>query len=64
MKFEIDGGVLKSCQLEEGETTVVAPEGVTQIGEDALRGCKGLESIVIPEGVTQIRESASNVAQA
>ena len=58
MKFEIDGDVLKSCKLEEGETTAVVPEGVKAIGKEAFRSCKNLESVVIPEGVTVIGESA------
>ena len=58
MKFEIDGDVLKRCQLEEGETTVVVPEGVTEIGEGAFSWCSNLKSVVIPEGVTVIGERA------
>ena len=33
---------------------VVIPDGVTQIGESAFRGCKSLTSITIPESVTEI----------
>lgn len=30
------------------------PEGVTEIGERAFRGCSSLASVVIPEGVTAV----------
>ena len=58
MKFEIDGDVLKRCELEEGETTAVVPEGVKAIGKWAFRFCSRLKSVVIPEGVTEIGGSA------
>ncbi|HIQ81473.1 MAG TPA: leucine-rich repeat domain-containing protein, partial [Candidatus Pullichristensenella stercorigallinarum] len=58
MKFEIDGDVLKRCELEEGETTAVVPEGVKAIGEKAFWNRSSLESVVIPEGVTVIGAGA------
>ena len=63
--FKIKNG----CFLSSDEKTVlyctnaskqeiVIPEGVTEIGEDAFRGCANLQSVVIPEGVTEIGEAA------
>ena len=47
------GKVLKGCSREaEGE--IVIPDGVTAIGDQAFKNCKGLTAIVIPDGVTKI----------
>ena len=35
-------------------TSVVIPEGVTEIGKEAFQGCTSLTSVVIPESVTKI----------
>jgi uncharacterized repeat protein (TIGR02543 family) len=40
--------------LNSGVTSVVIPEGVASIGQDAFRNTSGLESVVIPESVTSI----------
>ncbi len=37
---------------------VIIPDGVTNIGENAFSGCKGLTSITIPQGVTSIGDKA------
>ncbi len=39
-------------------TSITIPEGVTNIGENAFRGCSSLKSITIPERVTSIGEYA------
>ena len=38
--------------------TIIIPEGVTSIGEDAFTYCEGLKNIEIPEGVTIIGDYA------
>ena len=38
--------------------TIIIPESVTSIGNNAFSGCKGLTSITIPESVTSIGASA------
>ena len=55
--FLIENGILKDCK-NTGLTSVVIPDGVTEIGENAFDGCTGLTSIVIPDGVTKIGDHA------
>ena len=55
-RFDIEDGVLK--KYHGNESSVVIPEGVTEIGERAFEGCKALASVAIPEGVTEIGERA------
>ena len=49
MGFTIENDVLTKY-TEDGTSTVVIPQGVTHIGEEAFRGCKGLTSVTIPQG--------------
>ena len=39
-------------------TSVVIPDSVTSIGDDAFRGCFNLTSVVIPDSVTSIGDCA------
>ncbi|MBR0405176.1 MAG: leucine-rich repeat protein [Eggerthellaceae bacterium] len=54
--FEIEGGVLRKYHGSEEHVSI--PEGVTEIGHEAFRGCTALASVALPEGVTQIGEWA------
>ena len=58
MKFRIEGDVLKRCQLEEGETTVVVPEGVKVIGERVFARYLRLVNVIFPQSLTRIGKSA------
>ena len=50
--FDIQDGVLR--KFRGSETSVVIPEGVTEIGEKAFEGCTSLESVYISEGIKSI----------
>jgi len=54
--FVINGGVLQKYRGKS--ETVVIPDGVTSIGNDAFYGCSSLTSITLPDSVTSIRNSA------
>ena len=47
MAFEIKDNVVISYTPEENETTVVIPEGVTEIGEGAFRGKANIEHVIL-----------------
>ncbi len=54
-----DGSVvLTDYNAAERDTSVVIPAGVTSIGSEAFRYCRGLTSITIPSSVTSIGEGA------
>ncbi len=55
-------GTLKGI-APAGLTRYSIPEGVTAIGDSALRGCGELTSITIPESVVEIGESAFSHCQ-
>ena len=56
--FDISLGVVMGYNGPGGH--VVIPDGVTEIGYAAFRGCDQITSVTIPEGVTEIGESAFN----
>ncbi len=54
-----------NCVIETVSQTLIAgcnnstiPDGVTNIGDDAFRGCQLLQSIIIPDSVTSIGDDA------
>ena len=54
--FVIKNGVLQKYKGPGGDVTI--PEGVTEIGSSAFKGCTGLTSVTIQEGVTEIGDGA------
>ena len=57
LKFSDDKTVLLEC-VNKGIQSVVIPEGVTEIGDNAFEDCSSLTSVTIPEGVTRIGDWA------
>ncbi len=53
MKLHIENGLLKQVELEEGETEVVLPEGVTALAPGAFDGCTALRSVTIPQSIRE-----------
>lgn len=53
MKLHIEDGLLKQVELEEGETEVVLPEGVTALANGAFDSCTALQSVTIPQSIQE-----------
>ncbi len=51
----ICGGAFKDCV---GLTSVLLPDGVTEIGKEAFSGCSGLTSVSIPDSITIVGKNA------
>lgn len=58
MAFEIENGVLKKYIPEEGETKIVIPEDVTEIGANAFKYRDALTEVIFPEGLRTIGAEA------
>ena len=54
--FHIQNGVLINYIINEAD--VIIPNIVTEIGNEAFKGCTEIESVKIPSGVTKIGERA------
>lgn len=53
-----DGKTLLQYAVGKMQTSFTIPEGVTDIGKEAFKGCSSLTEITIPDGVTVIGENA------
>ena len=58
MSFKIENGVLEEYLQKNGETEVIIPDGVTEIGWNAFEYCRSIKSVTIPDSVTEIGERA------
>ena len=55
----VNGRIIEGSFVEEpGITSVIIPEGVTDIGEIAFYGCASLRTVVFPSSLRYIREEA------
>ena len=54
-----DSASYNASDCEDGPlVSVLLPDGITSIGDNAFKGCTSLSEITIPEGVTSIGDSA------
>ena len=58
----IENSVVTKCH--ESAVSVVIPEGVTKIGENAFNKCESLKSVMIPESVREIGKCAFHYCEA
>lgn len=54
--FIIQNGILEQCLTKDA--VIVIPEGVTVIGEGAMKGGSFIEKVILPDSVTEIRADA------
>jgi len=55
----IQNGMFQGCtELGRDSSTIIIPESVVHIGDQAFDGCSSLKNIVIPKGVVYIGEDA------
>jgi len=57
-RLNSDGTASVELYIPPYSSSVVIPEKVTSVGEEAFSGCTGLTDITIPESVTSIHENA------
>lgn len=55
-RFIVPPGKVNHCALLPGP--LIVPEGVTEIGDEALKNCVWLASVTLPEGVVEIGRGA------
>lgn len=53
MKLHMEDGLLKQVELEEGETEVILPKGVTALATGAFDNCMALRSVTIPQSIQE-----------
>lgn len=54
--FIVVGSMLIQCKATT--ETVVVPEGIKSIGNDAFKGCSGIRNVILPEGIEIIGQNA------
>lgn len=63
MAFEIENGVLKKYIPEEGESRIIIPEEVTEIGASVFKYRNALTEVIFPEGLRTIGAEAFSCCQ-
>lgn len=58
MKYEIENGILLTCEADAGESTATIPADVQVIGANAFAGCRKISEVSIPNSVIAIGKEA------